>query len=164
MKNHKAKKMLGVLLVTAGLTLSPVRAYSATRCEKMTDDELRKALDQELSALESDHDEEDDAAVENDILSALKNGHLVDYKDLEATMADDGTSVEEVVHQACEEADEADAAKDGPKGQTTSGWTPVSRRGKASLADGATDAVKDLVEKAEEARANQAKPKQYPDQ
>lgn len=161
MKHSKAARTLGVLLITAALTLTPLRAYAATKCEKMTDDELRKALDQELTALESDHDEEDDAVVEKDILTALKNGHLIDYQDLEATMGDDGTSVPEVVHLACQEADEEGAAKDTPKDQANQArnWTPVSRRGTASLADGATDTVKELVEKADEARASQGKRK-----
>jgi hypothetical protein len=157
MKKRKLARTLGSLLVTAGLTLSSVPAYSETRCEKLTDDQLRKALDQELADLENDRTEEDDAALDNDILTALKNGHLIDYSDLEATMADDGTTVEDVVHQAVEDADEQDSPKEQMQG--TLSLTPVSRRGRASRADGATDAAKDLVEKAEEARSAQAKPK-----
>ena len=86
MKNRKATKTLGVLLVTAGLTLSPVRAYSETRCEKMTDDQLHQALDQELAALESDSSDEPDDSLEKDILAALGSGKLIDYADLEKTM------------------------------------------------------------------------------
>jgi hypothetical protein len=122
----------------------------------MTDAQLRQALDQELAALENDHSVEDDGALDNDILTALKSGHLIDYSDLEATMADDGTTVEEVVKHAVEEADEQDS--EAEQALETIRWTPVSRRGKASRADGATDAVKELVEKADEARAAQAKP------
>jgi hypothetical protein len=155
MKKRKLAKTLGGLLVAAGLVLSPSAAYSETRCEKMTDAQLRQALDQELAALENDHSVEDDAALDNDILTALKSGHLIDYKDLEATMADDETTVEDVVKHAVEEADEQDSAEQ--QTQQTIRLTPVSRRGKASRADGATEAVKELVEKADEARAAQAK-------
>lgn len=157
MKKRKLGRTLGGFLVTAGLVLSPSAAYSETRCEKMNDAQLRQALDQELAALENDHSEEADGALENDILAALKNGHLIDYNDLEATMADDETTVEDVVKHAVEEADEQDSPKE--QAQETIRWTPVSRRGKASRADGATDAVKELVEKADEARAAQAKPR-----
>jgi len=155
MKQRKFVRMFGGVLVAVGMILGPLPAYSATQCEKMNDDQLRAALNQELAALENDHSEEDDAALDRDILTALKNGHLVDYKDLEATMADDGTTVEDVVEQAVEEADEADAPKDAPQaqGQGAGMLTRVSRRGVASRADGATDAVKELVEKADEARA-----------
>ena len=124
---------------------------------ELVDAQLRQALDQELAALESDRTEEDDAALDNDILSALKNGHLIDYSDLEATMADDGTTVEDVVKHAVEEADEQDSA--GEHAQAAIGWMPISRRGKASRADGATDAAKELVEKTAEARASAAKPR-----
>jgi hypothetical protein len=157
MKNRKLARTLSGLLVTAGLVLSPIVAYSDTRCEKLSDAQLRQALDQELAALESDRTEEDDAALDNDILSALKNGHLIDYSDLEATMADDGTTVEDVVKHAVEEADEQDSA--GEHAQAAIGWMPISRRGKASRADGATDAAKELVEKTAEARASAAKPR-----
>jgi hypothetical protein len=157
MKQHKLARTLSELLVTAGLVLSPIVAYSDTRCEKLSDAQLRQALDQELAALESDRTEEDDAALDNDILSALKNGHLIDYSDLEATMADDGTTVEDVVKHAVEEADEQDSA--GEHAQAAIGWMPISRRGKASRADGATDAAKELVEKTAEARASAAKPR-----
>lgn len=156
MKNRKLAKRLGGLLAT-GLTLSPVAAYSDTRCEKLTDAQLRQALDQELAALESDRTEEDDAALDNNILTALKNGHLIDYNDLEATMADDGTTVEDVVKHAVEEADEQDST--GEHAPAATGWMPISRRGKASRADGATDAAKELVEKTAEARAAAAKPR-----
>jgi hypothetical protein len=157
MKKRKLARTLGGLLVTAGLVLSPSAAYSETQCEKMKDAQLKQALDQELAALENDHSDEADGALENDILTALKNGHLIDYNDLEATMADDETTVEDVVKHAVEEADEQDSAEH--QAQETIRLTPVSRRGKASRADGATDAVKDLVEKADEARAAQAKPR-----
>jgi len=157
MKNRKLARTLSGLLVTAGLVLSPIVAYSDTRCEKLSDAQLRQALDQELAALESHRREEDDAALDNDILSALKNGHLIDYSDLEATMADDGTTVEDVVKHAVEEADEQDSA--GEHAQAAIGWMPISRRGKASRADGATDAAKELVEKTAEARASAAKPR-----
>lgn len=157
MTNRKLGTTLGCLLVTAGLTLSPIQAYGETRCEKLTDAQLRQALDQELEALENDRSEEADGALENEILTALKNGHLIDYNDLERTMADDGTTVEDVVKEAVEEADEQGAPKD--QAREAIHLTPVSRRGKASRADGATDAVKDLVEKADEARAAQAKAK-----
>ncbi len=153
MNKRKLAGILGGLLLTAGLALSPLPAYSATRCEKMTDDQLRQALNQELAALESDHTEEDDAELENDILTALKSGHLIDYADLEATMADAGTTVEDVVLHAVEEADEADAPKDAPQAQGQVELTRVSRRGVVSRADGATEAVKDLVAKTDEARA-----------
>jgi hypothetical protein len=155
MKKRKLAKTLGGLLVTAGLVLSPSAAYSETRCEKLTDAQLRQALDQELAALENDRSDEADQALTNDILTALKNGHLIDYNDLEATMADDGTTVEEVVKDAVEEADEQGSAEH--QAQETIRLTPVSRRGKASRADGATEAVKELVVKANEARAAQAK-------
>ena len=155
MKKRKLARILGGLLVTAGLALSPRAAYGQTRCEKLSDAQLRQALDQELTALEHDRTEENDAALDNEILTALKNGHLIDYNDLEATMADDGTTVEDVVKHAVEEADEQDSARE--QAQAAIHWTPVSRRGKASRADGATDAVKELVEKADEARAAQAK-------
>ena len=61
MKKHKLASTLGGFLVAAGLVLSPSAAYSETRCEKMTDAQLRQALDQELAALENDHSIEDDA-------------------------------------------------------------------------------------------------------
>lgn len=156
MKKRKLARTLGGLVVMAGLVLSPSVAYSETRCEKMTDAQLRQALDQELASLENNHTDEADGALENDILAALKSGHLIDYSDLEATMADDETTVEDVVKHAVEEADEHDS----PKGQAqeTIPWTPVSRRGQVSRADGATEAVKELVEKADEARSAQAKP------
>jgi hypothetical protein len=157
MKQHKLTKRLGGLLVAAELVLSPSAAYSETRCEKLSEAQLRQALDQELAALENDRTEEDDAALDNEILTSLKNGHLIDYNDLEATMADDGTTVEDVVKHAVEEADERDSA--GEHAQAAIGWTPVSRRGKASRADGATDAAKELVEKTAEARAAAAKPR-----
>jgi hypothetical protein len=155
MKKRKLARILGGLLVTAGLVLSPSAAYSDTRCEKLSDAQLRQALDQELATLENNRTEEDDGALDNEILTSLKNGHLIDYNDLEATMADDGTTVEDVVKHAVEEADEQDSA--GQQAQQTIRLTPVGRRGKASRADGATDAVKELVEKADEARAAQAK-------
>jgi hypothetical protein len=157
MKKRNLAKTLGGLVLTAGLALRPGAAYGDTRCEKMTDAELRQALDQELAALENDHNDEEDGALGNDILAALKNGHLIDYKDLEQTMADDGTSVEEVVKHAVEEADQQDAPEEQAAGPAE--WTPIARRGRASRADGATDTVKDLVEKADEARAAQAKPR-----
>jgi hypothetical protein len=157
MKKHKLARRFGSFLVAAGLVLSPSAAYSDTRCEKLSDAQLRQALDQELGALESDRTEEDDAALDNDIVTALKSGHLVDFNDLEATMADDGTTVEDVVKQAVEEADEQDSAAE--HAQAAIGWIPLSRRGKASRADGATDAAKELVEKTDEARAAAAKPR-----
>jgi hypothetical protein len=157
MKNRKLVRRLGGLLVTAGLVLSPSAAYSDTRCEKLSDAQLRQALDQELAALENDRTEEDDATLDNDILMALKNGHLIDYNDLEATMADDGTTVEDVVKHAVEEADEQDSA--GEHAQAAIGWMAISRRGKASRADGATDSAKELVEKTAEARIAAAKPR-----
>ena len=156
MKKRKLARTLGGLLVTAGLVLSPSAAYSETQCEKMNDAQLKRALDQELAALENDRSDEADGALENDIVTALKNGHLIDYNDLEATMADDETTVEDVVKHAVEEADEQDSAEE--QAQQAIHWTPVSRRGKASRADGATDAVKELVEKDDEARAAKAKP------
>jgi hypothetical protein len=155
MKKSKLARTLGGFLVTAGLVLSPSAAYCETRCEKMTDAQLRQALDQELAALENDHSDEADGALENEMLTALKSGHLIDYSDLEATMADDETTVEDVVKHAVEEADEQDSAE--PQAQETIRLTPVARRGQASRADGATEAVKELVVKADEARAAQAK-------
>jgi hypothetical protein len=157
MKKRGVARTLGGFVITAGLVLSPSAAYSETQCEKSTDAQLRQALDQELAALEKDHTEEEDGALDHEILAALKNGHLVDFNDLEQTMADDGTTVEDVVKNAVEEADARDAPEEQAQG--TPGWTPVSRRGKASRADGAIDAVKDLVEKTDEARAAQAKPR-----
>ena len=157
MKKSKLARTLGGFLVTAGLVLSPSAAYSETRCEKMTDAQLRQALDQELAALENDQSEEADGALDNEILTALKDGHLIDYSDLEATMADDETTVEDVVKHAVEEADEQDSAEQ--QAQETIRLTPVARRGQASRADGATDVVKELVEKDDEVRAAQAKPR-----
>jgi len=150
MKKQTART-LGGLLVTVGLVLSPSAAYSETKCEKLSDAQLRQALDQELAALENDRTLEDDGALDNEIVRALKNGHLVDYADLEATMADDGTTVEDVVKHAVDEADEEDSSS--AQAQATIQLTPVSRRGKASRADGSTDAVKELVERTDEARA-----------
>jgi hypothetical protein len=156
MKKRKLARTLGGFVVTAGLVLSPSAAFSETRCEKMTDAQLRQALDQELATLENDHSDEADGVLENDILTPLKNGHLIDYNDLEATMADDGTTVEDVVKHAVEEADEQDSEEQ--QAQDAIRWTPVAHRGRASRADGATEAVKELVEKADEARAAKAKP------
>lgn len=157
MTKQKLARSVAFLLFTVGLMLTSLPAYSATHCEQMTDDQLRHALNQELAALEKDNSLEDDQALEKDIEAALKSGTVIDYQDLEQTMADDepDLTVEEVVHEAVLEADQQDSQGVNLWAPSMS-WLgvglPTPRGGRASRARGATDAVEILIQKADEAR------------
>jgi hypothetical protein len=103
MRRETGVPILAVLLFAAGL--SPYMLHGQSKAVPADDNKLTAELNDELSDVEADDALVEAGTVEAEIDADLHKGKDIDYGALEAVMERDGTSVEEVVHHAVEEAE-----------------------------------------------------------
>src|ERR1035438_3631512 len=111
MTRQTSVRILGVLLVAAGLALRPHPLRGQDKPVPADYNQLTAELDSELSNVEAEDELVDEATVEEQIDADLKKSTQIDYDALESEMEQGGTTIEKVIRDAVEQA-EADRSEE----------------------------------------------------
>lgn len=114
-----------VVLSVACLTLRPTPLYGQDKPVPRDDKELVRDLDDELSAIEEEDTPLEEDEVKAQILEALHANKDIDFDALEAELEADGSSIEDVLDCAVNQAEGLSCQESQASGRQPNNWRLV---------------------------------------